>query len=174
MFNIDDIYIIRGGGSSFEVDVDDRTTSGETVTIKRGEPVKRDNANFVAPVATGDPEIAADILVGIAGSESTETSSTEGIVEVTQILPSTVLRGRANDAAAINTDAKLLGIKFDYIAFDVAGSPGAITIDENENDDPNVHGLCVIGGDIVAGTLDVLVHVNVTLSGSLIGQTMDA
>ena len=173
MFNIDDIKIIRGGGSSFEVRVDDRTTSSETVTIKRGEPVKRDNANFVIPVATGDPEISTDILVGIAMSESTETSAANGTVDVMQILPSTVLRGRATDAAAINTDAELRDITFDYITFDVAGSPGAITIDENEADDPNVHGLCVIGGDIVAGTLDVLVHVNVTLSGSRIGDTID-
>ncbi len=171
MFNLDDISILKGGGANIKVDVDDRSTSSESVTIKRGEPVKRDNASFVIPVATGDPEIATDILVGIAQSESTETSSAEGTVEVALINPSTVLRGRTS--ATIADAAALLAVKFDYVTFDVAGSPGAITIDHDEGDDPNSHGLCIIDGDFVADTVDVLVHINATLSGSRVGDTID-
>lgn len=173
MFDIDDIAIIRGGGSNFQARVDDRDTSSLTRAIQRGEAVKRGGAgnNFAIPVLTGDPEIATDILLGVATSESTESASADGTVEVAQILPSTVLRGSASTAANVDTDAELRDITFDYVAFDVSSL--AQSIDEDEGDDPNVHGLCIIDGDIVAGTLDVLVHVNVTLSGSLVGQTMD-
>lgn len=173
MFNLDDIGIIRGSGSNFQVRTNDRDTSSLTVTIKRGEVVKRGTTgnNFAIPVLTGDPEISTDVLIGVATSESTETATADGTVEVAQILPGTVLRGKATTVANIDTDAKLRDITFDYVAFDVTSL--AQTIDEDEGDDPNVHGLCIIDGDIVAGTLDVLVHANVTLSGSLVGQTMD-
>ena len=166
MFNADDIKIVRGGGSSYTVRTDDRDTSSASATIKRGEPVKRNNANFALRIATGDPEIGTDILLGIASSESTELAATEGTVEVTQILPQTVLRGVMTTPSNANTDAELLGIELDYVTFDVTGT--IVTINENENDDPNVHGLFIIGGDIVAGTLDVLVHMSATLSGTTV------
>lgn len=165
MFNLDDISVVRGGGSSFQADVDDTTTSSGS-QIQRGEVVKRSNANFVLQIADGDPEVGTDILAGIANSPSTETSTADGKVELTQILPSTLLRGRATTASNINSAANLLGVKFDYVAFDVTSS--AQTIDENELDDPNVHGLCILDGDIVAGTLDVLVHMMATLSANTV------
>lgn len=171
MFNLDDIEIIKGSGANIKVDVDDRNASGEVVTIKKGEPVKRDNASFVIPVGNGDPEIATDILVGIAQSESTETASAEGTVELALIVPQTVLRGRTTSAIA--DAAALLAVKFDYVTFDVAASPGAITIDHGESDDPNSHGLCIIDGDFIADTVDVLVHINATISGSRVGDNID-
>lgn len=171
MFNIDDIAVVRGGGSNYEARVDDRDTSSATATLKRGEPVKRNNANFALLVATGDPEIATDILLGIATSESTETASAEGTVNVLQIVPGTVLRGKATTSTNMNTAALLNGLRFDYVTFDVTSSN--VTIDEDEGDDPNSQGLCILDGDIVDGTLEVAVHVNVTLSGSLVGQTID-
>jgi len=166
-----DIAVLSGGYGQREVDVDDRTTSSASATLKPGEPVKRDNANFALLVATGDPEIATDILLGVVERESTETSTADGKVDIEIVGPGTLLRGNATTPGNMDTAAELLGLQFDYVTFDVTA--GAVTIDENENDDPNVHGLCIVGGDIVKGTLDVFVHTNVTLFGSLIGQTMD-
>ncbi len=170
MFNIDDFGIVRGGGSNYSALVQDRNTSSLTVTIKRGELLKR-STNSAIPILTGDPEIATDILIGLATSESTETASADGAVDVAQILPGTVLRGKPTTASNMNTQALLDGLRFDYVACDVTSL--AQTIDEDEGDDPNVHGLCILDGDIVAGTLDVFPHMLATLSGSLVGQIMD-
>lgn len=173
MFNLDDIAIVRGGGSSFNARAEDRDTSTLTRVVNRCEVLKRGGTggNFAIPVLTGDPEIATDILLGVASSSSNETATADGYVEITQILPGTVLCGKATTVANIDTLAKLDALRYDYVAFDVTSL--AQTIDEDEGDDPNVHGLCILDGDIVAGTLEVVVHINVTLSGSLVGQTMD-
>lgn len=171
MFNLDDIAIVRGSGSNFRGRVEDRDTSSATATLKRGEVAKRNNTNFALKVAAEDPEISTDILLGVVANESDETATAEGNVDLIQIIPSTILRGRATTATNMNTQALLDAFRYEYISFDVTS--GAITIDEDEGDDPNVNGLCVLDGDIVAGTLEVAVHVNVTLTGSLVGQTMD-
>ena len=172
MFNKFDIRYVRGEGSAELVRVDDRTTSGASATIKAGEPIKRDNSNFALVVASGDPEIATDILLGLASGESTETSSDEGTVPNVMAQPGSVIQGRATTAANIDTDAELLAIELDYVAFNVVGT--VITIDAVEGDDPNVHGLFIIGGDTAKGTLRCGIHGLVTLWGALIGQTMDS
>ena len=47
--------------------VDDRTSSSLTVTIKPGEMVKQaaDGSPYVIPILDGDPEIGTDIVIGI-------------------------------------------------------------------------------------------------------------
>jgi hypothetical protein len=76
----------------------------------------------------------------------------------------TVLRAKATTVANIDTAAKLLAIISDAITFD--NTSNVITIDENEGDDPNVHGLVVIGGNISKGTLDVVVKPLATIFGN--------
>lgn len=171
MFNEGDIKFIAGEGSGRKCRVDDRTTSSASATIKPGEPIKRSNGNFALVVETGDPEIGTDILLGLAKNESTETSSAEGTVEFNLIVPGSILQGKMTTPANGDADSELKAFELDYVAFDV--NAGVITIDEDEGDDPNVHGLFILGGDIVKGTLDVAVHVNVTIFGSLVGQTID-
>ena len=48
-----------------------------------------------------------------------------------------------------------------------AANEGATDDDEDEGDDPNVHGLFVLGGDIVKGTLEVYVAA-ATIFGSTV------
>ena len=156
------IDVLSGSLGVHELLAEDRTTSSVTATMKPGEPVKRGGTggNFVLPVATGDPEIGTDILVGIVAKESTETSTADGKVLVDVVGLGTKLRGKATTASNIDTQSELDGILLDFVAFDVtalSGTNGDFTIDENEGDDPNGHGLCVVGGDIELGTLDVLV-----------------
>lgn len=157
-----DIKIIKNPGEARRYNAEDRTTSSQTATMKPGEPVKGAGTgrNFVYLLADGDPEVGTDIFIGIVAEESTETSTADGTVLVHTLLPNTMLRGKATTAANINTAAKLLALKGDYVAFDLAA--GVFTIDEDEGDDPNVHGLCIIDGDIVKGTLDVIPQLNAT------------
>lgn len=150
-----DIKIVKNPGLIMEVDVDDRTTSSDTV-IYPGEPVKK-STNFATHVATGDPEVGTDEFLGIAKEESTESSTADGKVELVRPVPNwTVFRGTATTSTNVNTAAKLLGLKFDWVCFDVTGT--VYTIDENETDDPNVHALQIIDGDYLDFWLDVLVH----------------
>lgn len=180
-----DIKIIRNPGARFEFDTEDRTTSTYSATIKPGEPVGKyaaayasvASANIVLPLPTGAPRINSDIFAGVAVKESTETSSADGYCLVEMCIPSsTVLRGNANTSTNMDVASELRGLMMDSVMFDrssVALTAGTFTIDENESDDPNVYGLCIVGGDIEKFTLDVIVHVNACLGSSLVGQTMD-
>lgn len=170
-----DIKVISGGYGVREYRAEDQSTaSNRSATLKPGEPVKvaGTGTNFVDIVATGDPEVGTDELVGVVAKESTDTSSADGVVLVQEVGANTVLRGAANDSTAMDTAAELNGLINDWVTFDVDGSNN-VTIDENEGTDPNVHGLKIVDGDIDRGTLDVMVHVNATSQAPITGQTMD-
>ena len=153
-----DIQIIRGGGQTLEFPVEDRTTSSDTVLFG-GEPVKKGGTggNFATHLATAEPTNASGtIMLGVTIDGSTETSTVDGIVNIQLLIPGkSVLRTKATDPTAINTDAKILAITGDAIDYDLSGI--TFTIDENSGDDPNVKGLLVIGGDPVTGTLDYVI-----------------
>ena len=173
-----DVQVVKNPGPTLFFEVDDRTTTSVTATLKPGEPVKTySNNQYIIPCLTGDPEIATDNFVGIVHKESTETSSANGKVEVTLALPmQTLLRAKATTTTNVNTVAKILAYKNDAVCFDVtasSGTNGIFTIDEDQTADPNVNGLIIYGGDAIDFTLDVFVHPNVTLFASLTGQTMD-
>jgi len=168
MFTENDIKVVRAGGPTRVCITEDRTTSSENATVKPGEPVKKGGAttNYVLTLATGDPEVGTDEFVGIARKESTETSTVDGEVEVISIIPiRTLLRGKATTSGNIDTQTELDGVKMDWVCFDdtaSSGTNGIFTIDEDEADDPDVHGLCIIDGDINDYTLDVIVHAMAT------------
>ncbi len=144
--------------------VEDRTTSGATATIKPGEPVKMrsgDDSNDVIILATGDPEQGTDIMVGIAASESTETSTEDGTVEVYVPIPGiTVMRCRATTPANVDTVAKRLAIMGDVVSFDLTDT--TFTVDEDEGTDDNVHGLVIVDVDINNGDIDFVLKGAVT------------
>ena len=163
---IGDVQVVKGSsGQVIEYPVDDRTTSTQTETIKAGNPVVQDAENYVEIVPDGDPINTDGAFVGIASNTSTETSTADGVVNVEMVIPMvTVLRAKATTVANINTAAKLLAIISDAIAFD--NTSNVITIDENEGDDPNVHGLVVIGGNTSKGTVDVVVKPLASIFGN--------
>jgi len=170
-----DIKVLRGGGETRSYLVDDRTTSTADVTIKAGEPVV-ESTNYAAGLRkTAGPVIATDVFIGIANSESTETSALNGTVEVITLLESTVLRGKASTAANVDTAAELLAYLNNNVYFDYSGLTTSLyTIDENDTDDPNLAALRIIAGSgDAAATLDVIVHMNATEHAPLVGQTMD-
>lgn len=129
------------------VPVDDRDTSGATATIKPGEPVKMasDGSPFAILLATGDPEIGTDQMIGIAVSESTETASADGVVAVFVPGPNSVLECKATTSTAFDTKSEIDALVNDCVTFDLTN--GVFTVDEDEGNDDNVHGLRILGGD---------------------------
>lgn len=160
------IQVVENPGTVMKPVVQDRTTTSMTAQMNAGEPVKvrtKDGSALdVIPVATGDAEIGTDELIGVTNRDSTETSSADGEVEVTRIIPmSTVLRGKATTSGNIDTQSEIDALLLAWVCFDVTaltGTNGDFTIDENEGSDSNVHSLQILRGDPVLGTLDVFVH----------------
>ncbi len=150
-----DVNIISGASVSpvLPFRTDDWTTSSQTEVIQPGNPVTQDNGNYVEIVANGGPVNSTGLFVGIAQNTSTETSTAEGTVDVAVVVPFvTKMRAKATTASNIATDAALKAVLLDAITFD--NTSNVITIDEDEGDDPNEHGLVVVDGDINKGTLD--------------------
>jgi len=177
MFYQNDVQVIKFPGSARLYRVDDRTTSSESVTFKPGEPISKDGSdseNYVSLIHEGEPVVGSSaIFIGICKKESTETSAANGTVEVTTVLGGiTVLRGNANTATNVNTDAKWDALIGDSVTFNVTAVP-IFTINEDEGDDPNVHGLKMIDADINSGKIDVLPSILACEGGPLTGQTMD-
>ena len=164
-----DIKVIKDPFGTRSFAVDDRTTSTTTETLKPGEPVGR-STDFATVMITGTPAIGTDIFFGIVAEESEETSTADGTVSVTLVGPGTILRGQATTSGNIDTAAELLALRNNSVLFDgpaaVSTATRTYTIDEDDTDDPNVNGLFLLDGDIVAGTLDCSVNVLVTIFGS--------
>ena len=143
-------------------------TEANATAILVGEPVKIGGTglNYVIPLATGDPEIGTDRMVGIAASNSSQTASADGTVEVyIPVAGSTVMRGKVTTPGNMDTDAELLAILNDSVAFDLAG--GIFTVDENEGDDPDVHGLIIVDGNIDNGTVDFMLKNGASINGEV-------
>jgi hypothetical protein len=155
-----DIKVLKNNNYGvFSFRVDDRTATSLTETLKEGDAVIKSTGGFVGLLLTAMPTQGTDIFVGITKTESNETSTANGTVNVEVVGPGTILRGKANTATNIDTDAKLLPLIFDYVNFDrsAATVAGSLTIDEDEGDTPGTLALCIFTGDIVKGTLDVAV-----------------
>lgn len=122
--------------------VDDRTTSSDTV-IYPGDPVKiaaGQGGNYAGHLAAGDPEAATDIMLGIAASQSTETTTVDGSVEVYLPLQGMIYKCKATTPANL-----AVGVLLDTVTFDLTST--TYTIDEDEGSDENVHGLRIMGYD---------------------------
>lgn len=142
--------------------VQDRTSSSDTV-IYPGDPVKlsAEGGNYVIHLATGDPEIGTDMVVGIAASTSTETSSADGTVEVYLALPGIIYRCDASDSANLAA-----GVLYDCVTFDLTST--TYTVDENEGSDEDVHGLRVMDYDATDGTVDFIIKAGATIFSDLV------
>jgi hypothetical protein len=138
--------------------VEDRTTSSDT-QILAGEPVKLGSTNNVVHVADGEPTNAAPMW-GIALTDSTETATVDGTVDVLIVEPiRTVLRTKYTAGSTVNN-----GVLYDTVTYDVVG--GVYTVDADEGTDPNVHGLQIMDFDTAEGTVDYTVRSYATESGS--------
>lgn len=137
------------------------TEANVDVGLEAGDVVKRGGTggNFAVHIQDGDPEGGTDIFLGVTKSGATNTASANGVIMVELVGPGSRLAAAATSATNINTAAKLLAIRMDFVCFDRSADTvaGTVTIDEDEGDDPNVHGLFILDGDIIKGTLEVMV-----------------
>ena len=143
--------------------VDDQTTTSDS-TIYPGEPVKiygAEGGNYVTHVGDGEPAIGTDIVVGIAASESTETSSAEGTVEVYLPLPGVIYRCDATASGNLGD-----GVVLDTVTFDYSNS--VYTVDEDEGTDENVHGLRIVDYDSSDGTVDFMFKSGATILDDMV------
>lgn len=100
------------------------------------------------PVAQGDG--TSDIVLGVAVSESSETSTDDGYVSVSPMSQDTIVEMNATTPANIDTRAEINALINSRITINVVG--GVQTIDENAGDN-RLNCLRVVGGDPQRGTL---------------------
>lgn len=120
-----DIVVYTDGAFGYPGDDTYTVASGTTLTIKAGEPVSKAlGAVAVTALATttntAKPVVATDFVVGIASSDSTETTTAGGIVRVTKHLPGMSYLISPKTAASWDTQAEydaLVGFRvlFDFV-----------------------------------------------------------
>ena len=125
-------------------------TEANSAAIVVGEPLKIGGTgdNFVVLLGNGEPEISADVVAGVAASDSNHTTTANGTIQAYLPLPGTVFSCKATTPANMDTPAELTAILNDRVTFDLTGS--TFTVDENEGDDAD-HGLRIVGGNIATG-----------------------
>ena len=140
------IRILKGGATVQRF----RTEANVTVGIREGDAIKGaigTGTNYVGVCLTGDPEQATDMLFGVSRNAGTETASADGVIDVELVVAAqTVMECVATTPANVDTDAKILAIVLDHVAFDrsAATAVGILTVDEDEGTDPDVHGLLIL------------------------------
>ena len=152
--------------ASIPCQVQDRTSSSLTTTIKAGEMLKQasDGSPYVIPILDGDPENGTDIVWGIAASISDETTSADGTVDVYMLTSEHILEVKAATSTNVDTQAEIDALVGDVVSCDVTSLTQ--TLDENEGNDNNVHGFIILGGDPVRGTLFVRLKDHVSMTGA--------
>ncbi len=92
--------------------------------ILAGEPVAKDlGAATVTAMATNKPVVATDFLAGIAATNSTQTASVDGSVNVYPLVPGVVYLMKPKVAATFDTQAEYDALVGDRVLIDLtAGS----------------------------------------------------
>lgn len=160
-----DVTIVDVGGGNVTPSRVFRTEAGGTA-INFGEPVKIGGTgnNYVVPLDDADPVAGTDRMIGIAQEDSDHTASADGTMQVYMVHPNvTVMRCKALDPTAIDTDAELLGILNDSKLFDLTS--GVYTIDQGAAD-ATANGVLIVGGDIANGTLDFVLKESASIGGA--------
>lgn len=164
---------------TMKLKVQARTTSTHVATIKPGEPVEKGasgvvaaSGNFAVLALGGSPAEATNLLLGICKEESSETSTVNGHGVFYLVGLGTRIRAKATTPGNVDTIAKFDALVLDNVAFDgISAATGnttttPYTIDEDEGDDPNVHGLQMLVCDIETGLIEARVVGGTCMIGS--------
>lgn len=130
-----------------------KQTEAAATAISAGEPVKLKAAGspYVIPMATTEPIIGTTTqVIGIAASDSTQTASADGTVEVYLFKQGVIYSAKASTPANIDTKAKLDALENDRVVFGLA--TGTYTVDENAGDGAT-KGLQIVGGNPATGDI---------------------
>ncbi len=132
--------------------------SGGVTTIVAGSPTKTVDAaaaspylGTTAPMADGDGT-TSQRFTGIAKSDSSDTASAAGTVQVFLPLPGLVYKGKAKSGTGADTQAEIDAFSGKRVVFDLASST-TWTIDAAAAD-AVVNCVVIIGGDYRSQTLN--------------------
>jgi hypothetical protein len=131
--------------------------SGGTGTIAAGSPTKLngyDAAGFgagkIIPMVDGNGAIGSassrTIFAGIAKSDSNDTTTADGTVQVWAPVPGLLYRGYAKTSTLADTQAELNALMGKRVVFDLGTSPLAWTVDTAATD-ALANCVCIAGGD---------------------------
>ena len=123
------VLILDGGNVSTSPTTKYQTEAAATA-INYGEPVKLKVAGsqYVIPLADAEPVVGTTTAVcGIAMSNSTQTSTADGTIEVFVPLPGMIYLCAAKSSAAVDTQAEYDALVGKPVLFDLTG--GVYTVD---------------------------------------------
>ena len=133
-------------------------TEAAATAILAGEPLKIKAAGspYAIPIADADLTLGTDVeFLGIAASDSTQTASADGFVDVYMPLPGVIYEAKAKTAASVDTQSEINALCGDRKIFDLTSS--VFTVDEAAADAVG-NALLIIGGDPVRKTLRFLIN----------------
>lgn len=122
--------------------------AGAAASIKAGEPVLQNTGGDAEYVVKAAADVTtSDTFAGIAMSDSTDTASADGYVDVALPNANTIIRGYAKTKANLASTVLLT-----KVVIDLTG--GIFTIDESTT----TNGLAqIVDYDAVTGLVDVLI-----------------
>ena len=143
-----DVVMYSDGGTAYPGDRKFAVAAGAT-QIYKGDPVLKalgTSGNVVTILTDGLPQSsAADLTAGIAASDSTQTASVAGTVEVTKLDPTVTWLCAPTTAASWDTQAEYDALVGSRVTFQLSG--GVYTVNATDN---AAYGLVVEPLDIVA------------------------
>lgn len=148
----DNIKIYDMGGLS-SVTSEKWQTEAAATAIYAGEPVKLKAAGspYVIPLADADLTLGTDVLfIGIAATDSTQTASADGSVQVYIHSSLITYEAKAKTLANVNTQSEINALCGDRKIFDLTSS--VYTVDDAAAD-AAANALLITGGDPERGTL---------------------
>lgn len=138
-----------------------QVASGTVGSIFPGTPTKlsatsRGTAGTVIPMVDTDGT-TSQVFTGIAKSQSSETATVAGSVQLIMPLPGLVYSAKAKSATGANTQAKINALLYGRFIFDLTGTiglglTGAWTIDTVAGDGAN-NCIVVVGGEFQTNTV---------------------
>lgn len=143
-----DVRIVDFGGHNTIPTLTWQTEAAATA-IYAGEPVKLKAAGspYAIPLADGEPVVGTTtVVLGIAASDSTQTASADGTVEVYVPLPGVIYEANAKTASTVDSQSEINALCGDRVVFDLTSS--TYTVDAAATDGAT-KGIYVLGGDAV-------------------------
>jgi len=140
-------------------------TEANATAIYAGEFVKMKalGSPYAIPLADAEPVIGTTTpVLGLAKSDSTQTASADGVVDVYVPVPGTVYEIKAKSATAADTLAEIKALEGDRLLIDL--TTGSYTIDTAAGDSQTA-GFHVVGGNADKKTIHVMLRSGVTIVG---------
>ena len=106
-----------------------QVAAGADGTIKAGEPVVcTPGTATVALAADATPSVGTDYLIGIATTNSTDTTAAAGVVDVYVLQVGEIISMKAKVAANADTAAEILAIENDFLLMDLTSEVWTVDV----------------------------------------------